>query len=219
MVQRETALVQKPYLNGGCGRIILPGPRPAHHGLVDESIFMYPLWVNADRNPQPGVDCVTDLFQLPWPFETDSFDGALFGHFMEHVPHEIRLRDDSPRAKELAQMQDGWYAIWSEVHRVCTPGAIVHVLSPYGWSQGASVDPTHTRLIFEHTFTHSMAPDPTSPFEYQTGGLHFEMEGPAVFHITEMFQHLRDDPAEFTRALQTRLNVVYELYVKLRVVK
>lgn len=211
--------MQKPYLNGGCGRIILPGEQPGHHGLVDAAVYSYPYWVNADRNMQPGVDCVTDLFQVPWPFETNSFDGALFGHFMEHVPHEIRLRDDSPRAKELARMQDGWYAIWSEVHRVCTPGAIVHVLCPYGWSQGAITDPTHTRLITEHTFTHSMAPDPDSPFEYATGGLHFEVEGPPVFRISEMFAHLKDDPYEFARALSTRINVVYEIYCRLRVVK
>lgn len=72
----------------------------------------------------------------------------------------------------------------------------------------------------EQTFTHALAPDPdNTTFEYATGGIHFEMDGPAVYRPTELFRHLAEDQAEFTRALQTRLNVVYEFYVKLRVVK
>lgn len=220
----------KPMLNGGCGRIILPGERPHHHQLVDPKIYSFPNWVNADRNPEPGVDCVVDLFQLPWPFEDDTFSGALFSHFMEHIPHEIKLRDNSERAQQLARCQDGWYALWAEVFRVCENDSIIHVLSPYGWSQGAAVDPTHTRLIFEHTFTHSMQPDPNSPFKYETGGINFEMVQNAHFNVTEMFGHLAIQPGDneamiarkqvqFQEALMTRINVVYELYVKLRAVK
>ena len=212
-------MTQKPYLNAGCGRIILPGEQPAHHGLVSPAIYQYPYWVNADRNMQPGVDKVIDLFSYPWDFPDNSFDGALFSHVCEHIPHGIKLKDDSPRAQELAKCQDGWYSWWAEAHRVCTPGAIIHVLSPYAWSQGSMTDPSHTRYLTEHTFSHSMKPDPNSPFEYATGGLHFEQDDPAVFRVTEMFAHLQDDPQELTRALQTRINVAYELYVKLRAVK
>lgn len=210
---------QKPFLNGGCGRIILPAPKPAHYGLIDEGVCDYALWVNADRNPEPGVDVVTDLFKLPWEFPDNSFDGALFSHFMEHVPHEIKLRDDSARAKELGNMQDGWYALLSEVWRVCTPGAIVHILSPYAWSQGAVTDPSHTRLLTEHTFSHSLQPDPNSPFKYATGGLNLELVEPAHFMPSTLFAHLLDSPQEWQYALQTRINVANELYVKLRVVK
>ena len=35
----------------------------------------------------------------------------------------------------------------------------------------------------------------------------------------EVLASLHKDPAEFTRALQTRINVAYEFYVTLRVVK
>lgn len=199
---------QRPYLNAGCGRVILPAPAPAHYGLIDPGVTDYALWVNADRNASAGVDYIVDLFRYPWPFADNSYDGALLAHIVEHIPHEPK-----------GEYQDGWYAFFAELWRVLTPGAVAHVLSPYGWSQGAITDPTHTRLLTEHTFTHSMAPDPDSPFQYATGGLHFELVEPARFNITELFGYLRDDQDELRRALQTRINVAYELYVKLRAVK
>jgi hypothetical protein len=222
-------MTQRPMLNGGCGNIILPCEQPAHHALVNPAIYHFPLWVNADRNPAPGVDCVTDLFQVPWEFPDNSFDGALFSHFMEHVPHEIKLRDDSPRAKELAKCQDGWYAVWAEVYRTLTPGALVHILSPYGWSQGAITDPTHTRLLTEHTWTHSMQPDPNAPFSYETGGIHFEVVN-VTFGLYQNWQHLLTHPhdnaetvsakqAKFNELLRSQINVVNDMYAKLRVVK
>lgn len=225
-------MTQLPYLNLGCGRIILPAPRPYHHGLVDEGIYAYPLWTNADRNAEPGVDCVMDAFTYPWGFEDNSFDGALLSHLAEHIPHEIRVRQNyqarSPfsgdgeharRAKELLACQDGWYAFFAELYRVLTPGALVHILSPYGWSQGALTDPSHTRYLTEHAFTHSMQPDPDSPFKYETGGIHFRMTRPASFNITEMFAHLVNEPERLRFALMTQINVVYEMYVQLEVVK
>lgn len=244
---------QKPYLNLGCGRIILPDERPGHHSLVDAAIYNYPLWRNVDRNAEPGVDEVVDVFTYPFPWEDNSFDGALLTHLVEHIPHEIKVDDRHILAgvatgettmrirpgkiamqldnlARIAAMQDGWYAFFSELYRVLTPGAVVHILSPYGWSQGAITDPTHTRLVTEHTFTHSMQPDPNSPFKYETGGIHFEQVAPAAFRITEMFQHLlpvegeppsitANKQAQLQYALMTNINVAYELYIKLRVVK
>lgn len=233
---------QKPYLNLGCGRIILPDERPGHHSLVDAAIYNYPLWHNVDRNAEPGVDEVVDVFTYPFPWEDNSFDGALLTHLVEHIPHAIDLAENpryvdddtarqwSARASKVIGMQDGWYAFFAELYRVLTPGAVVHILSPYGWSQGAITDPTHTRLVTEQTFTHSMQPDPNSPFKYETGGIHFEQVAPAAFRITEMFQHLlpvegeppsitANKQAQLQYALMTNINVAYELYVKLRVVK
>lgn len=232
-------MTQLPYLNLGAGRIILPDAPPFHHRLVDAAIYQYPLWHNVDRNPEPGIDECVDLFAYPWPWADNSYDGALLSHLCEHIPHEVKwggkfshfnypyandtwlqaYKTHLEMAEQGQNYQDGWYAFFAELYRVLTDGAMVHILSPYGWSQGGITDPTHTRLLTEHTFTHSMKPDPDSPFKYATGGIHYEMDQPAAFHVTEMFQHTKDDPLEFTRALQTRINVVYDLYVKLRVVK
>lgn len=227
---------QKPYLNLGCGRVILPAEAPAHHGLVNQAIYDYPLWVNTDRNAQPGVDEVVDLFVYPWPWADNSFDGALLAHLVEHIPHSINLAGEAGlsgiqimRRADLACAQDGWYAFFAELHRVLTPGARAHILAPYGWSQGAITDPTHTRLITEHTFTHSMRPDPGAPFAYSTLDLHFEPVSTA-FRITELFAHLLpgdgDDSAtqarkqvQLQQALQTSLNVAYEVYTVLEAVK
>lgn len=209
----------KPYLNLGAGRVILPCPRPRHHSLVPEEVYAYPLWRNADRNAADGITDVLDLFAYPWPFADSAFDGALLAHIVEHIPHDIHVTDDTPRAKALAACQDGWYAFFAELYRVLAPGALVHILVPYGWSQGAITDPTHTRLVTEHTFTHSMQPDAHSPFRYETAGIHFEVAAPMTYHITEMFSHLKDKPELFTYALQTQINVVYEMYAQLRVVK
>jgi SAM-dependent methyltransferase len=226
---------QKPYVNIGAGRIILPGPKPVHHALIDDAIYQYPYWVNVDRNGEPGIDRVVDVFRYPWPFEDNSFDGALLTHLVEHIPHDIRAvknmtSSEAVRFDKIAQAQDGWYAFWSELYRVLTPGAVVHVLSPYAWSQGAMTDPTHTRYITEHVFTHSMAPDPNSPFKYETGGIHFEQVEPARFGISPMYQHLVAQPGDgpdvqnaktvqLQHALMTQINVAFELAVKLQAVK
>lgn len=246
---------QKKFLNLGCGNIIMPAAKPVHWGLIPDAVCNYALWHNVDRNAAPGVDEEVDLFRYPWPWDDNSFDGALAAHLVEHIPHEIHIVRNQParvntpglsdaerlqmdrdnfrewdtRCRSLTDMQDGWYAFWSELYRVLTPGARVHVLSPYAWSQGGVTDPTHTRLITEHTFTHAMAPEPDAPFRYNNGGLHFKMVG-YRFNITPMFQHLLptedDTPEEVERKdselkfiFMTQINVAYELYVVTEVVK
>lgn len=220
----------KPYLHGGCGRIILPGPKPAHHNLIDSAVYDYPLFLNVDRNAEPGVDEIVDLFQVPFPWADNSFDGALFAHLCEHLPHEIKIAPFGvgvwtdraaydQRVAELSACQDFWYAWWAEVHRVLTPGAVAHILSPYGWSQGAITDPSHCRMITEHTFTHSLQPDPNSPFRYETAGLNLRLVEPCRFGITPMFAHLIDRPELLQQALMTQLNVAYEIAACLEAVK
>lgn len=253
-LKEHLVTLQKPYLNAGCGRIILPSARPSHHAAIDPAIYDYPLWVNVDRNAGPGVDKVMDLFRYPWDIPDNSFDGALVSHVAEHIPHEIRLQfpdaahvtertedgqfvritttpdDYLGRAGQLQRCQDGWYAWWAEMWRVLTPGAIVHVLSPYAWSQGAITDPSHTRYLTEHTFSHSMAPDPNSPFEYNTAGLHFEMVGAVGFTLYPAWTHLVPAPGDdegtaaskgvlLTEALRRHINVAMEISLKLRAVK
>lgn len=223
---------QKPYLNVGAGRVILPAPKPAHYGLIPDGVCDYALWVNADRNAQPGIDVVEDLFTFPWSFEDNSFDGILFSHFLEHCPHEIRLVSEMPivndiplrpverkTADRLRSMQDGWFALMYEAWRVCTPGSLIHILSPYAWSDGAVTDPTHTRLLTPASFTHSMQPDPNAPFAYATGGLHLVMDEPPRVNLTPAFQHLAGQPERLQQALNTQINVAYEFYVRLRVIK
>lgn len=234
-------MTQLPFLNLGCGKIILPAPKPElGYGLVDDGLTEYALWHNVDRNALPGVDEALDIFRYPWPWADNSFDGALLSHIAEHVPHEIRLTevaqrvvktvklgDDvsatgvfagyAMRVTDLANMQDGWFAFFAELHRVLTPDAIIHILSPYGWSQGAITDPTHTRMLTEQTWTHSLRPDDMSPFKYAIGDLNLEQVAPCMFGLTGLFKPETNEELRFL--LQTRINVAYDFYTKLRVVK
>ena len=215
-------------LNLGCGNIILPGPRPGHHSAIDEALYAEPDWINADRNPASGVNQVMDAFRYPWPFKDASFDNVLLTHIVEHIPHEIKLTKQTlgePLTEtqlrwRLENAQDGWYAFMAEVYRVLKPGGIAHILSPYAWSQGAMTDPTHTRFITEQTFTHSLGMETVdsenAPFTYNNLGVKYEIVDTPLFRITELFQHLSDDPDALQLALQTQINVAYEIYVKLR---
>lgn len=234
---------QKKYVNLGSGKRILPTDPDPSDWLIDPAIFHYPLWYNVDKVALPGVDECVDLFTYPWPWPDNHFDGTLLSHIVEHIPHEIRLpyevsisRYDAPirrRWNELSQLQDGWFAFFSELTRVLTPGAIAHIISPYAWSQGAATDPTHTRLITEHVWTHQLAKaDVNDQFAYSTGNCNLEMVEPPKLWITPMFYHLLPDPSQpyiqqgghnwtdrIVYALQTQLNVCYAIYVKLRAVK
>ncbi|HUW11362.1 MAG TPA: methyltransferase domain-containing protein, partial [Anaerolineae bacterium] len=45
-------------------------------------------WLNVDS--VAGTDVLQmDIFELPWPFESDRFDYILAKHVLEHVPHNI----------------------------------------------------------------------------------------------------------------------------------
>ncbi len=234
--------LSKPFLNLGCGRTHLPGERPLHHALVPADIYTEREWVNVDRSANVGADKVFDLFTYPWPLESDSYDGALLSHLCEHIPHEINLSriiadvalsfdgekasdlPDKRRATELSQLQDGWFAFFAELYRVLTPGAEVHILSPYGQSTDAMIDPTHTRFLFPHTFQYFI-PNPDAPFEYSVGS-QYANEGYSLGY-SEYASRIMNNPmlteeqkrADLELAIGTQMNIVREFYIRLKVVK
>lgn len=226
---------------------------------MNPAVYAYPLWLNVDKVEGVGADKVFDLFRYPWPLKDESFDGAVLGHIAEHIPHAIniheervppagvvlrggmmfdektgaRVRVEEARTRNdfLRGLQDGWFAFWAEMWRVLTPGARVHVISPYGWSDGAITDPTHTRMLTINTFKHAMSPENNGgeSFRYETG-CNFNMVGEPVYRITPMFEHLlarpEDDAATKERkgralqmAMMTQINVAYDFYVQLEAVK
>ncbi len=233
--------MNRPYLNLGCGREILPRERRPEYALVPEAVFHYPLWHNVDRNAAPGVDCVMDLFAYPWNLPDNSYDGALLCHFVEHIPNEIRLSNEkwfdphdvgmgySARAKQLENMQSGWFAFWSELYRVLAPGAQVYVLAPYAKSDDFLSDPTHTRPITERVLQHSMQPNLDAPFAYETGGINFAVKQ-ITYGVTPRYaalMPLASDPpdvaaakqVQFSHALETNWNVVNNIFCQLECVK
>lgn len=258
VVEAPQVTAGKPYLNLGCGLTHFPSAPPAGHELVDAQVYAYPSWVNVDKVEGVGADKVFDLFTYPWPLEDNSFDGAVLAHIAEHIPHEIKVyedriappgvvklggqfydengarvvvKSDSERHEQLRKLQDGWFAFFSELYRVLTPGAKVYIVSPWGWSDGAITDPTHTRYLTVNSFLHALAPENNGgvSFRYETG-CHFQMIGQPKYRITEFFHHLMpaagDDADERERKqrelalmLATRLNVCYDFHVVLEAVK
>lgn len=237
--------VLKPYLNLGCGKTHLPGAVPAGHDAVDKAIYDYPLWVNVDKVDGVGADKVFNLFSYPWPLEDNSYDGALCAHILEHIPYEIKIGeswiDDSVknlpenptifqamsepvlnRVGRLKRLQDGWYAFFSELYRVLTPGALVHIVSPYGWSDGGITDPTHRRLLTINTFTHSMTPEISdgSTFKYNNGDINFVIDGDVMYRFTPMAELLRQRTGfDYPMLMNVYNNICYDFYLRLRVVK
>lgn len=135
------------------------------------------------------------------------------------------------RQKYLHTLQDGWYAFLSELWRVLTPGAVVHIISPHGSSDGGIVDPTHTRYLTPQSFIHAMdtGGDGGPTFRYEVG-CNYRVARAPQYRVTQMFAHLlhNDDDDDETRARKTKefelammiyRNVVYDFYMQLEVVK
>lgn len=181
---------EKPFLNLGCGKVTMPGVKPAHHALVPDSVYNPDLaWINVDINGGENIH-QGDIFDFPYHWKDSQFGGALLSHIVEHIPHEIdfarkrewatqayksdlidggsfgQMKEDYTRLEELG---DGFYIFFSELHRILAPGSIAHVLCPFAFSTGAFQDPTHRRYITPETFTY-LVPNPDAPFELPQGG-------------------------------------------------
>ena len=89
-------------------------------------------------------DYLVDLFQYPWPFKDRSVREVVSSHFIEHIPHY------RPEYNGV----DGFWMFFNELHRICTKGAKVTLVAPYGKSDRAIWDPSHTRSIHELNFNY-----------------------------------------------------------------
>jgi hypothetical protein len=175
----------KRGINLGCGKIILPGPKPEHHRLIPDAVYAEETaWDNVDRNAGEGVNIVCDLFDYPWrqqlspiaqemlrlgydKLSDNTYDVAIASHIAEHIPHHIVW--EGQFVHHHPEYQDGWFAFFSELWRVMKPGGVAYILAPYGFSLGGLSDPTHTRYLTPTTFNYFNAPTNGSPFEYRMG--------------------------------------------------
>lgn len=183
---------KKPYINIGCGKVILPNAKPLHHAIIPDGVHDYPYWVNVDRLQTSDEVTVADMFSYPWAWDDNSFDGALLTHIVEHIPHEVNLQGDvehPDRWMRLNRLTDGFYAFFAELHRVLTPGAVAHVIVPFAWSDGAMQDPTHRRYLVPQSFSY-LLPNPNAPFELEALGA-WEIVGAPLFDLNHFGEELQ----------------------------
>lgn len=88
--------------------------------------------IGVDIVPLQGVDVVADLADGGYPFATGTFDDVYLNDVIEHF------------ADTVATME--------EIHRICRPGARVHIRVVNWNSQYSDMDPTHKRHFTEHSF-------------------------------------------------------------------
>ena len=78
--------------------------------------------LGVDKFPLPGVDIVHDLNVFPWPIESGSVSKVYMRHSLAHL-------DDVP-------------AVMEELYRICSKGALIHIVTPHFSSDNAFTDPT-----------------------------------------------------------------------------
>ena len=83
--------------------------------------------VNLDISAEVGADVVHDLANMPWPLPSNQFREVHAYDVIEHL-------EDVPRVME-------------EIHRICRPGARVHITVPHFSSGNAFTDPTHRHFF------------------------------------------------------------------------
>jgi len=90
-------------------------------------------WVNVDTG-NCRKDLHHDIEELPLPFADDTFDEVLMMHVLEHVERKT------------------FPAFMRELHRICRPGALIHIEVPYYNSRNAWTDFTHKNFFTEDSF-------------------------------------------------------------------
>lgn len=221
----DVALQTKRGINLGCGTMIMPRDKPAHHGLLPDDLYTDndTVWDNADSQDNVGVNVVCDLFDYPWRrghlnmIAGDTYDVALATHLVEHIPHAISRRG------EIVATTGGWWAFWKELGRVLKPDGIAHIITPYGHSRGGIIDPTHTRYMLPETFGY-FAPDENAPFIYEIG-YRWQIVSPPIIGYTDMaHQMARRDYGDVTAeslwgVSHLYLNMINEFAISLQVIK
>lgn len=109
--------------------------------------------VNVDIVGDTKPDIVINLDRTPWPLPDSQFREVCAYDVIEHL--------------------DDVVATMEEIHRVCQPGALVHVTVPHYSCVNAFTDPTH-----RHYFS-------ASSFNYFTGENEFSFYSKARFRMNK----------------------------------
>lgn len=161
-------------------------------------LTILPDWINVDCVDLPGVDLLFDLDTCDnnlLPIEDNSIDTMLASHVIEHI------------AKPLPLMQ--------ELYRVAKPDAQLTLFLPYGSSDDAFEDPTHSKAYFLNSFYYF-----SQPYYWRASYGYLADWQPELIvlkisaedHGGRMAEDIMDD-------IMTLRNIVIEMGVTMRAIK
>lgn len=101
--------------------------------------------VRIDLYPFDGVTHVLDLAVEPIPYPDNTFDEAEASHVLEHIPTQLRWREDGKWHLRFPRVE-----LMRELYRVLKPGGVLVVAVPVGYPNWAQ-DPTHVDVPWTHT--------------------------------------------------------------------
>ena len=111
-------------------------------------------FINVDLVDLPGIDCVHNLMEFPYPFESDSANEI---HAVDVVEHLANYTPDN-RPSVIAFVE--------ECHRILKTGGVLYIQTP-GWKADFLwIDPTHVRGFDIQSFDFF---DPSTHFGQTTG--------------------------------------------------
>ncbi len=90
------------------------------------------LGVKVDKLTDARPDVLMDLNRVPYPFRSDTFDGAYAFSVIEHL--------------------DDFFGVFSEIHRIVKAGGLIALLTPHFSNDGSFVDPSHKLHLAARSF-------------------------------------------------------------------
>ena len=88
--------------------------------------------LNLDLSADVGAEIVHDLTRMPWPLPAGQFREVYAFDVIEHLANIV--------------------GVMEEIHRICRPGAKVHITVPHFSSANAFTDPTHLHQFSYFSF-------------------------------------------------------------------
>ncbi|MBG9616686.1 class I SAM-dependent methyltransferase [Bacillus cereus] len=155
-------------------------------------------WVNLDIMPLEGVDIIADLNQCkttPLPFEENSVDEFFASHVLEHMERPLDVME--------------------ELHRIAKPNAKMLCEVPYGSSDDAFEDPTHSQQFFLHSFDYFSQPSYWRADYGYKGDWLIEK----VSLVVDANTYTGKSAEDILHAVHTYRNVVKEMIVQLKAIK
>jgi hypothetical protein len=117
--------------------------------------------VNVDISANVGADVVHDLSRMPWPLPSAGFGEVHAYDVLEHLEDVV--------------------AAMEEIHRICRPGARVHMTVPHFSSANAYTDPTHRHQFSCASFEYF---DSAHELAFYSGARFKRHKAQIVFHPT-----------------------------------